>query len=97
MQNVKTSLAKCIHLFMHPVLIIAATFPNSIGRLPYFRGYTAKLMEHAGVMYSYFDKQIEEHEKLFNPDTIEDDGQDFIEVYLKEIYRMKDKDGHYFT
>uniref|UniRef100_A0A914CTF1 Uncharacterized protein n=1 Tax=Acrobeloides nanus TaxID=290746 RepID=A0A914CTF1_9BILA len=82
---------------MHPALIIAATFPNTVGKLPFFRGYINKLMQHAGVMFGYFDKQIEQHEKCFDPNSAEEEGKDFVEVYLKEIYKMKDKDGHYFT
>ncbi|KAJ1367911.1 hypothetical protein KIN20_028938 [Parelaphostrongylus tenuis] len=72
--------------FSHPSAIIMFAYPW-MKTLPYFRGLWNRIFLYRDAFYSFFDRQIEAHEKDIDYDV--DDSKDYVEAFLKERKRRE--------
>lgn len=55
-----------------------------------FRGSFKMLEKNKELFFGFFNKQIEEHEKNLNLDSMEE-PTDYVEAYLREMHKNKEK------
>ncbi len=75
-----------MRMIMNPTSFMLMTNP-SLRHLPFFNGLYAKIMGNVNRLFTFFLKQIEEHEKVFDKES---EPSDYVNAFLKEMHRRRD-------
>ncbi|VDM57103.1 unnamed protein product [Angiostrongylus costaricensis] len=92
-RHLKSLMSRQMKEFSNPLAFVLFAYPW-LKNLPYFKGIWNKMPLYREAFYSFFDRQIDAHQKDIDYDTI--DSKDYVEAFLKEKRRREangDKDS----
>uniref|UniRef100_A0A0K0DIR2 Unspecific monooxygenase n=1 Tax=Angiostrongylus cantonensis TaxID=6313 RepID=A0A0K0DIR2_ANGCA len=85
-RQLKSMMSCQMREFSHPLAFVLLAYPW-LKNLPYFKGIWNKIFLYRDAFYSFFDRQIEAHQKDVDYDTT--DSKDYVEAFLKEKKRRE--------
>ncbi|KAJ1351538.1 hypothetical protein KIN20_007571, partial [Parelaphostrongylus tenuis] len=85
-RQLKSMMSSQMKDFSYPSAFIMFNYPW-LRILPYFKGLWNRIYLYRNAFYSFFDRQIEAHQKEIDYDA--DDSKDYVEAFLKEKRRRE--------